>query len=126
MTICYLSICSSKNENVLSFHARCDVDYDLDVLRMSFDSYKIKWNLRKIRIFYNGTITKENSFSNGIASSGLFNEIAFEFSIRDMNIPFFGNGVKSFVFALEYEKVDDNEIYETRFVIKKFRAIIPK
>lgn len=84
---------------------------------MDFESLKFPWSLQKIQIFFNGKITKENKFPGGIDSSGLFNEINFELAIGDMNILFYDQTSKAFLFALVYEKLDDGEVYETRFVL---------
>ena len=107
---------SSSTETLSSFDASCKVDYESDVLHLEFDCYKFDWILRKIRVFFNGKITKENVFSPGIKPVGIFKSIEMELSIRDMNILFFEKSEKKFQFVLEYDKLDDGAVYETRLV----------
>ena len=116
---CYLSVHSSTNETFSSFYATCKIDYENDILHLKFNCNQFDWILRKIRVFYNGQISKESAFSLGIQPVGSLKTIQFELSIRDMNIQFFDKSEKKFVFALVYDKLDDGAVYETRFVKKK-------
>lgn len=117
LTLCYLY--SSTNETFSSFNASCKVDYENDALHLKFNCDQFDWMLRKIRVFYNGKMSKENAFPLGILPDEILNTIQFELSIRDMNIQFFDKSEKKFVFALVYDNFDDGAVYETRFVEKK-------
>lgn len=111
---------SSDSEYQLSCCADCNINYDLELLHMKFMSNKFEWILKKISIYYNGKITKEHSFPDGVASSGLFETIDFELSIAEMKILFYNRAEKAFTFELVYLNCLDDEDYMARLVLLRY------
>lgn len=70
-----------------------------------------------MKISFNDMSIKQQSFSDGVESTGMFNTIEFELSIADMTILFYSEGRKNFIFDLTYAGGASNgaeqEVYNT-------------
>jgi hypothetical protein len=87
--------------------AEAHIDYDTETLSLNFQAIQ-PWLLHKIEVSYNGRNILKHSFASkgSVASSGVFNQIDFEFSIAAMKIMFYSSLKKEFTFEIVCGAVD--------------------